>query len=110
MAATGNPQTAYSQGKLAAKWMLQLGINTDLAPVVDVHTVDPPVLVTCLFGRDPNTVATFAGAYLDGLQQNNVAGCLKHFPGLGAITSDPHAGLPTVNRSLENLENIDTTR
>lgn len=107
MAATGNPQTAYSQGTMAAKWMLQLGINADLAPVVDVHTVDPPVLETRMFGRDPNTVATYAGAYLDGLQQNNVAGCLKHFPGLGAITSDPHAGLPTVNRSLANLENID---
>jgi beta-N-acetylhexosaminidase len=107
MAATGNPQTAYSQGAMAAKWMLQLGVNADLAPVVDVHTVDPPVLVSRMFGRDPNTVALYAGAYLGGLQQNNVAGCLKHFPGLGAITSDPHAGLPTVNRSLANLENID---
>jgi beta-N-acetylhexosaminidase len=107
MAATGNPQTAYNQGTLAAKWMLQLGINADLAPVVDVHTVDPPVLVSRMFGRDPNTVASYAGAYLDGLQQNNVAGCLKHFPGLGAITSDPHAGLPTVNRSLASLESID---
>ncbi|HEX6483918.1 MAG TPA: glycoside hydrolase family 3 N-terminal domain-containing protein, partial [Ktedonobacteraceae bacterium] len=27
--------------------------------------------------------------------------------GLGAITSDPHSGLPTVNRSLADLENID---
>jgi beta-N-acetylhexosaminidase len=107
MAATGNPQTASSQGTMAAKWMLQLGINADLAPVVDVHTVDPPVLETRMFGRDPNTVALYAGAYLDGLQQNDVAGCLKHFPGLGAITSDPHAGLPTVNRSLADLENID---
>src|SRR5947209_19672359 len=107
MAASGNPQTANSQGALAAKWMLQLGINADLAPVVDVHTVDPPVLGTRMFGRDPNTVALYAGAYLDGLQQNDVAGCLKHFPGLGAITSDPHSGLPTVNRSLTDLENID---
>jgi beta-N-acetylhexosaminidase len=60
-----------------------------------------------MFGRDPNTVATYAGAYLSGLQQNSVTGCLKHFPGLGAITSDPHVGLPTVNRSLAGLENID---
>jgi beta-N-acetylhexosaminidase len=60
-----------------------------------------------MFGSDPNTVATYAGAYLNGLQQNNVAGCLKHFPGLGAITSDPHAGLPTVNRNLADLENVD---
>jgi beta-N-acetylhexosaminidase len=107
MAATGNPQKAYSQGAMAAKWMQQLGINADLAPVVDVHTVDPPVLVSRMFGSDPNTVATYAGAYLSGLQQNSVTGCLKHFPGLGAITSDPHVGLPTVNRSLAGLENID---
>jgi beta-N-acetylhexosaminidase len=107
MAATGNPQTAFSQGTLAARWMQQLGINADLAPVVDVHTVNPPILETRMFGSNPNTVATYAGAYLEGLQQNNIAGCLKHFPGLGAITSDPHAGLPTVNRSLADLENID---
>jgi beta-N-acetylhexosaminidase len=60
-----------------------------------------------MFGSDPQTVAAYAGAYLNGLQQNNIVGCLKHFPGLGAITSDPHAGLPTVNRSLAGLENID---
>jgi beta-N-acetylhexosaminidase len=107
MAATGNTHYVYEQGAQAAKWMLQLGINADLAPVVDVHTVDPPVLETRMFGNDPQTVVKYAGAFLDGLQQNNVAACLKHFPGLGAITSDPHAGLPTVNRSLAQLENID---
>jgi beta-N-acetylhexosaminidase len=107
MAATGNPKIAYSQGRLAAQWMQQLGINTDLAPVVDVHTVNPPILESRMFGSDPVTVASYAGAYLNGLQQNNVIGCLKHFPGLGAVTSDPHAGLPTVNRSLADLERVD---
>ncbi len=107
MAATGNPKVAYDQGAIAAQWMQQLGINADLAPVVDVHTVDPPVLESRMFGSNPTAVATYAGAYLTGLQQNNVIGCLKHFPGLGAITSDPHSGLPTVNRSLTDLENID---
>ena len=107
MAASGSPKNAYSQGAQAAQWMQQLGINTDLAPVVDVHTVNPPVLESRMFGSDPNTVATYAGAYLNGLQQNNIIGCLKHFPGLGAVTSDPHAGLPIVNRSLADLEKID---
>ena len=107
MAATGNPQYAYNQGAMAAKWLLQLGINADLAPVVDVHTVDPPVLQTRMFGNTPETVATYAGAFLNGLQQNSVIGTLKHFPGLGAITSDPHAGLPTVDRSLAQLDSID---
>lgn len=107
MAATGNPRTALDQGTQAAKWMLELGINADLAPVVDVHTVDPAVLESRMFGSDPQTVATYAGAYLNGLQQNMVIGCLKHFPGLGAISSDPHAGLPTVYRSKADLEKID---
>src|SRR5207248_10707094 len=51
MAATGNPNVALNQGAQAAKWMLELGINSDFAPVVDVHTVDPPVLESRMFGR-----------------------------------------------------------
>src|SRR5258708_5018425 len=107
MAATGNPQYAYNQGAQAAKWLQQLGINSNLAPVVDVHTVDPPILQDRMFGSTPQVVETYAGAFLDGLQQNGVAGCLKHFPGLGAVTSDPHVGLPTINRSMSDLEQID---
>jgi beta-N-acetylhexosaminidase len=107
MAASGNPQMALQQGTLAAKWLRELGMNADLAPVVDVHTVDPPILASRMFGRDPQAVATYAGAFLQGLQTNAVAGCLKHFPGLGAITSDPHDGLPTVNRNMAELEKID---
>lgn len=107
IAASGNMQMALDQGTQAAKWLLELGINADLAPVVDVHTVNPPILESRMFGSDPKTVASYAGAYLDGLQNNGVAGCLKHFPGLGAVTSDPHAGLPVVNRSKADLEAID---
>ncbi len=107
MAATGNPQYAYNQGAQAAKWLKELGINSNLAPVVDVHTVNPPILQDRMFGSTPQAVETYAGAFLNGLQQNGVAGCLKHFPGLGAVTSDPHAGLPTINRSLSELKRID---
>jgi len=107
MATSGKPAVAFTQGSQSAKWMVELGINTDLAPVVDVHTVDPPVMSTRMFGSDPKTVASYAGAFLSGLQNNGVAGCLKHFPGLGAITSDPHTGLPTVNRSLADLNAVD---
>jgi beta-N-acetylhexosaminidase len=105
--ATGDPHVALTQGVQTAKWMTELGINADLAPVVDVRTVDPAVLQTRMFGSDPQTVATYAGAFLQGLQNNGVAACLKHFPGLGAITSDPHNGLPVVSRSMAQLQSID---
>ncbi len=107
MAATGDANYALQQGQQDARWLLQLGINSDLAPVVDVHTVDPPILQDRMFGTTPEAVETYAGAFLDGLQQNTIAGCLKHFPGLGALTSDPHVGLPTINRSMSHLLKTD---
>lgn len=107
MAATGDPTYVYKQGAQAAQWLRQLGINSDLAPVVDVHTVDPPILQDRMFGTTPQAVVTYAGAFLDGLQQHGVAGCLKHFPGLGALTSDPHYGLPTIDHSLDELKRVD---
>ena len=107
MAATGDPNYAFQQGQQDARWMQQLGINSDLAPVVDVHTVDPPILQDRMFGSTPQSVEAYAGAFLNGLQQNQVAGCLKHFPGLGALTSDPHLDLPTINRSLSHLMRTD---
>lgn len=110
MVATGTPKFAFSQGIQNAKWMQSLSINTDLAPVVDVG---PPshLLVTRQFSDNPQTVATYAGAFLNGLQNNGIVGCLKHFPGLGSLPQggnyDPHTSLPVVTSSTANLENSD---
>ncbi len=108
MAATGDPGKVQAQGALTAQWMQSLGINVDLAPVVDVGPTTN-LLVTRQFSDDPKTVATYAGAFLNGLQTNGIIGCLKHFPGLGSLStaSDPHNLLPVVTRSMANLENID---
>src|SRR6185503_1125623 len=61
-----------------------LGFNLDFAPVVDLC---PPGAANGIgdrsFGTDPEAVSVQAGAFLDGLQSAGVAGCLKHFPGLG---------------------------
>jgi beta-N-acetylhexosaminidase len=110
MAATGNPRNAQAEGAMAAKWMQSLGINTDLAPVVDVGPVSN-LLENRQFSDNPTTVATYAGAFLNGLQSSGTVGCLKHFSGLGSLPGsvhyDPHDVLPVVNRSWTDLENID---
>jgi beta-N-acetylhexosaminidase len=107
LAATGNPQAAYDAGVTAAKEMLALGINTNLAPVVDVRGSPYSIEWTRLFGSNPKTVDKYAGAFLDGLQSNGVIGCLKHWPGIGSITEDPHQTLPTMPRSLSQLQSSD---
>ena len=88
--------------------MLSFGINTDLAPVVDVRA-DPTAhrVDIALFGNDPQTVTPTRARSCDGLQENGVIGTLKHWPGIGSITRDPHQTLPMMNRSLSQLQSTE---
>ena len=65
MTATGDTNKVQQQGVQAAKWMQSLGINTDLAPVVDVGPVSN-LLQDRQFSDNPKTVSTYAGAFLNG--------------------------------------------
>ena len=106
LSAAGNPQNAYAQAQLDAKRLLASGINTDLAPLADVYqggAVGP----SRMFGTTPNQVITYAGAFLDGLQQNGVEGTLKHWPGLGSAPANPDYGLPTITHTQAQLNAID---
>jgi len=107
--ATNDPNKAMQQGVSDGQILSGLGINLNLAPVVDVQTVSDAVsaVPTRMYGTTPDKVTTFAGAYLDGLQSQGVIGALKHWPGLGSATTDPHAGLPVLNRSQADLNQID---
>lgn len=107
LASTGDPRAAYNAGVTAAREMTALGINTNLAPVVDVRTTPAAVEWTRLFGDDPATVDRYAGAFLNGLQDNGVIGCLKHWPGIGSVTLDPHKTLPTIDRTMDQLQSTE---
>ncbi len=104
MAASGDPQVAERQGAKVARDLVSMGFNTDLAPDVDVELVPGPDQVGRTFGQTPEPVITYGGAFLNGLQGNGVPGCLKHFPGLGAASTDAHVDLPVVNRTRDQLE------
>ncbi len=107
LGASGNSQKAYNAAVQASKEMLALGINTDLAPVVDVRTDPKTIEYTRIFGSDPGTVDKYAGQFLQGLQKNGVVGTLKHWPGIGSITEDPHLTLPTIDHSIDELYSTD---
>ena len=78
--------------------LARAGITLDLAPAVDVNTVDDNTVIgTRSFGADPRQVALHAAAAVTGLQSTGVAACAKHFPGHGATTTDSHLALPTVD-------------
>lgn len=105
---SGDPQMAYNAGKNAAADLTALGLNVNYMPIVDVLTnPNNPGLIDRTFGSDPTLVTNMGRAYLKGLTAGGVIGSLKHFPGLGSATVDPHYGLPTMNRSLDQMNAVD---
>jgi beta-N-acetylhexosaminidase len=106
--ATGNTQVAYNAGRNAASTLTSLGLNLNFMPIVDVLTnPDNPGLPMRTFGNNPTIVTAMGQAYLKGLTAGGIIGCLKHFPGLGSATVDPHLSLPYMNRSLATLNAVD---
>lgn len=101
---SGDPRVAYNAGRQTGLDLQSLGINTDFAPVVDVP-VDGGGFWGAwrTFADDPKQVARFAGAFMAGLQSVGEMACLKHYPGIGAVQQDPHATLPVVTRTLDQL-------
>jgi beta-N-acetylhexosaminidase len=100
---TGNIENAAKLGHSIAHDLQALGINTDLAPDVDVPLVMGPDQYMRTWGYTPQSVIEWAGTYLRAIQGDGEIGCIKHFPGLGAATTDAHEDLPVVNRSQIEL-------
>ena len=106
--ATGAPNVAYNAGHSAAADLTALGLNVNFMPIVDVLTnPNNPGLPMRTFGSDPTLVTNMGRAYLKGLTDGGIIGCLKHFPGLGSASIDPHKSLPSMNRSLATLNAVD---
>ncbi|MBP7148109.1 MAG: beta-N-acetylhexosaminidase [Acidobacteria bacterium] len=90
-------QAAWGEERLEDVWagigaaLAALGFDVDFAPVVDLDAGEGENAIgPRSFGLDPRQVAEQAGAVLRGLRRAGVAGCLKHFPGLGTASQDTH--------------------
>lgn len=85
-----------------------VGVNLDFAPVLDVDSnPQNPVIGDRAFGRDPRTVMRSAVAFLQGLQDELVLACGKHFPGHGDTDTDSHLELPRITHARDRLEQIE---
>lgn len=100
---TGDVNKATQLGESITHDLHILGINTDLAPDVDVQQVDGPDQYLRTWGYTPQSVITYGGAYLRAVQGNGEIAAMKHFPGLGAATTDAHTSLPIIKSSKEHI-------
>jgi beta-N-acetylhexosaminidase len=94
--------------KNCARELLAVGINMNLAPVLDVSPAGLGLFMERRsLGGTPEQVARLGALVIATMQENGLAACAKHFPGLGGATLDPHKVLPVVDRSLDELRGCD---
>lgn len=99
--AEGTPEEAAQQAGEHAAAMKQLGFNVNFAPVADVGSGSG--LGTRSYGDDPATVSRFVEAVWPAMQRKGVLPVIKHWPGIGGGSADPHA-------KLTSLDSIDELR
>ncbi len=92
---------------VTAREMTLVGLNMDLAPVVDVRRGEAEKhLVGRTFGDDPQWVARLGSRVIETLQGAGVMAVAKHFPGLGRTERDPHHELPVIPIDADEIETI----
>lgn len=110
VASTGDIHNAYLVGKYTAKEAKALGVHQIFAPVLDVNNnPNNPVINIRSFSEDPETVAAFGKAYIEGVQSEGLVATAKHFPGHGDTDEDSHLGLPIVEHDYARLDSVELT-
>lgn len=97
-------KSTYTKMSLELK---SVGINYDLAPVVDLDINMKNHVIHGLgrsFGKDPKTVAKYASTFIDAMHTNGVLTSIKHFPGHGSSVGDTHKGFVDVTSLWKEVE------
>ena len=76
-------ESAYALGKE----LRSVGVNLNLAPVVDINDLPYNPIGVRSFGGTPDLVISFAKNAIEGFHEASLLTCLKHFPGLGNLRS-----------------------
>jgi beta-N-acetylhexosaminidase len=108
LGATGDTGLARDVGIAIGSELRELGIHINFGPVVDINNnPDNPVIGVRSFGDNKEEVAAMGLAYMHGLNDAGIAAVAKHFPGHGDVDLDSHYILPSSEKGLEQLYNLE---
>ena len=106
----GHPLPARREARAVGAAMRRMGVLVDLAPDADVNTAGSGgVIGSRSFGSTPDVVSRMVHAQVCGYHAGGVATTLKHWPGLGSVTVDPHQSLPTLTVPVHRWKRVDVT-
>jgi beta-N-acetylhexosaminidase len=102
---SGDEDQSHDQGQETGSYLKGLGINVDLAPVLDVARQNTAgTIKSRTFGSDPAVVSKVGVAFAQGLQDGGVVATPKHFPGLGRATVSTDDRSVTIAATSEQLQ------
>ena len=102
------PGRAAEVGEHLAGELRGVGIDLNLAPVVDVDTnAENPIIGTRSFSDNPEHAGECGAALIRAMQAGGVAACAKHFPGHGDTEQDSHHELPVLHHDMERLRSVE---
>jgi beta-N-acetylhexosaminidase len=97
-------RVAAEEGRATGAALRELGIDVDLAPVLDVPAVDGAFIASRSFGDDPQRAGELGVAFGEGLQSEDVAATAKHFPGLGLAVENTDLVPSPIDASRVEIE------
>jgi beta-N-acetylhexosaminidase len=100
----GDVGHAAAEGTATASFLRGLGVDVDLAPVLDTPDSLSSWLGSRAYSRSRFVNATLGTAFLNGLQQGGVAATAKHFPGLGTARTTTDTAAVVVDTSASGLD------
>lgn len=99
---------SYKIGNILGERLSALGINIDFAPVLDIHSnLKNTVIGDRAYGTTTEIVSKHGILVMDGIMDSNVIPVVKHFPGHGDTYMDSHIDLPVVNKTIDELEELE---
>ncbi len=108
LARIGSADRARREGLATARNLRDVGVNVDLAPVLDIGRPGSDVRkLGRSWGSTPARVEQLAGAFADGLKAGGVLACAKHYPGIGGATVDEDLTLNRITLPLATLRSVD---
>lgn len=108
LGAANDPALCQKAASIIGSELEAEGFQIDFAPVMDINNnPNNPVIGVRSFSDDAQCTAELGSAFISGLHSQNIAAALKHFPGHGDTATDSHSGLPSINKSLSELESCE---
>jgi beta-N-acetylhexosaminidase len=101
-------EDAVRFAEITAAEMNQIGINMNMAPVMDVSSEGSgSIMAERTFGDNPDWVSRLGVKVIEHLQLNKIMAVAKHFPGIGRTALDSHLDMPVLHDDLSIMEQLD---